>query len=151
MKISGVKTVNRNGKAYYYHRKTGQRLLDRYGSRKFVDQVTELNFESKARPRVYFIRQGKYVKIGVTKGSVKERLEALQVGTSGQLKILGWVYGDHALEKDLHHEFVEYRKLREWFQYTGKLKARIEYMLGNRTRTERAAENIPEMRKPPLI
>lgn len=70
---------------------------------------------------IYFIldTKSKAVKIGYTtiKG-LKRRLENLQVGTPFDLKILGVVWGNRKIEKQLHEKFDKYHIRGEWFNYT---------------------------------
>ena len=43
IKIRGVKSYRSNGKTYYYHRKSGTRIREKYGTFRFAQKVEELN------------------------------------------------------------------------------------------------------------
>ncbi|WP_169543923.1 tyrosine-type recombinase/integrase [Sneathiella aquimaris] len=43
IKIHGVKSYRSNGKKYYYHRKSGTRIKEKYGTLRFALKVEELN------------------------------------------------------------------------------------------------------------
>lgn len=66
---------------------------------------------------VYFITDGEFIKIGTTRVDVKKRLKQLNTGSSKQLYLLGYIYGDKKEEKRIHKLF-EKDKIRdngEWF------------------------------------
>ena len=63
---------------------------------------------------MYLIQCGDYVKIGVAR-SLGKRLMGLQCGTPYDLKLLGAVRGDYALERELHRKFEMHAHRGEWF------------------------------------
>ena len=74
---------------------------------------------------IYFILDtySNAVKIGYTtiKG-LRRRLQTLQTGTPYELRLLGAVWGDKKIEKQLHEKF-HYSHIRgEWFHYTKELE-----------------------------
>lgn len=61
-----------------------------------------------------------YVKIGITRSNIKNRLSSIQTGSSTKLRILKtWELvgdnADRAGEKKLHRHLVKYRSNGEWF------------------------------------
>lgn len=74
---------------------------------------------------VYFILDSysNSVKIGYsTIKGLKKRVENLQIGTPYELKLLGIVWGDKKIEKELHKKFKHSRIRGEWFHYTQELE-----------------------------
>jgi hypothetical protein len=74
---------------------------------------------------VYFILDSysNSVKIGYsTIKGLKKRVENLQIGTPYELKLLGIVWGDKNIEKELHKKFKHSRIRGEWFYYTKELE-----------------------------
>ena len=74
---------------------------------------------------IYFILDtySNAVKIGYTtiKG-LRRRLQTLQTGTPYELRLLGALWGDKKIEKQLHEKF-HYSHIRgEWFHYTKELE-----------------------------
>ena len=74
---------------------------------------------------IYFILDtySNAVKIGYTtiKG-LRRRLQTLQPGTPYELRLLGALWGDKKIEKQLHEKF-HYSHIRgEWFHYTKELE-----------------------------
>ena len=71
----------------------------------------------KARTaKTYFI-QGKItrlIKIGLTIGTVAERLKVLQSTSPDELIVLASIQGD--FERAIHHQFREHRAHGEWFK-----------------------------------
>jgi hypothetical protein len=63
---------------------------------------------------IYFISNGKSIKIGYTKGDPYKRLKQLSTGSSSPLYLLGYIKdADKKLEKELHNRFK--RINLEWF------------------------------------
>ena len=56
-------------------------------------------------------------KIGVTRGSIKNRIKKLQTGNGNQIKCVSHFYSDrpYKLEKMLHNHFNNDREDGEWF------------------------------------
>ena len=71
--------------------------------------------------KVYFISDGKNVKIGFTKSSVFKRVKQLSTGSATKLYVLGYIRGTKALEKELHIKFGNERLNLEWFKATDEL------------------------------
>lgn len=74
---------------------------------------------------VYFISDGKAIKIGYTKRpTIKKRLSEIAVGSSSKLYVLGYIKdGTLELEKSLHKQFQHINL--EWYEATPEL---IEYI-----------------------
>lgn len=74
---------------------------------------------------VYFILDtySNSVKIGYTtiKG-LRKRLETLQIGTPYELKLLGALWGNQKIEKQIHEQFSFSHIRGEWFHYTQELE-----------------------------
>ena len=74
---------------------------------------------------VYFILDtySNSVKIGYTtiKG-LSKRLETLQIGTPYELKLLGALWGNQKIEKQIHEQFSSFHIRGEWFHYTKELE-----------------------------
>lgn len=72
--------------------------------------------------KVYFARAGQRVKIGKAK-NVQARLATLQTGCPDKIELIMTIPGDHALERELHHQFSHLREHGEWFRHEGELAA----------------------------
>ena len=70
--------------------------------------------ENEYSEHIYFVSDGKYVKIGVT-NNVEKRLQSLQSGNPKKLNLLFVIKGNKDLESYLHSKFKKYKKLNEWF------------------------------------
>ena len=57
-------------------------------------------------------------KIGVTSGSIENRMKKLQTGNDNELHIVSWYESRHPfkIEKMLHRKYFAKRKLNEWFE-----------------------------------
>jgi hypothetical protein len=78
---------------------------------------------NKKISKVYFIKAGDYVKIGVTNGySIQNRLSELQTGNPIKLELLGIMIGGLKIEKSLHKRFSDFKKQGEWFYYSEEIK-----------------------------
>jgi hypothetical protein len=66
---------------------------------------------------VYFAQAlgGGPIKIGTTARRVRARLDDLQTGRADELRCLGHLPGDAAVERALHREFAPLRLRGEWF------------------------------------
>lgn len=71
---------------------------------------------------IYFIRCGRYVKIGHAHDPLK-RLIALQIGSPEPLELIGAVEGGASAEGILHAHFKPYRVRGEWFLVCDEIKA----------------------------
>jgi len=76
---------------------------------------------------IYFISDGDYVKIGVTKNCLT-RLKQLQVDNPNELRLLGCFKGDYKLEKKIHRQFKESWVRGEWFKIEDALKKYIDIL-----------------------
>lgn len=67
--------------------------------------------------QVYFITDGRYIKIGTTKIGAEKRLKQLNTGSPLRLYLLGYITGGKEKEKELHKKFQQYkvRNNGEWF------------------------------------
>lgn len=76
---------------------------------------------------IYFIRQGKFVKIGHAV-NVKGRLADVQTASPLPVVLLGVINTNHShrLEGILHHKFREYHQRGEWYRLTPALLTLIE-------------------------
>ena len=82
---------------------------------------------------IYFITDTRNIKIGYTKGKIEKRLQQLQTSCADNLYILGWIYGNIKMEKQLHVKFnsSKTRSNGEWFYPTEDL---LEYINSNNQR-----------------
>jgi len=74
---------------------------------------------------VYFIRNGSFIKIGISVDPWK-RLSSLQTGNPEPLEMLAIMPGSDDLEAGLHRAFGQYMKRGEWFAENDELLAFIE-------------------------
>ena len=95
--------------------------MERIGKSSIKTSTILLNWTNKLKDDdmgfVYFITDGEFIKIGTTRVDVKKRLKQLNTGSSKQLYLLGYIYGDKKEEKRIHKLF-EKDKIRdngEWF------------------------------------
>lgn len=76
------------------------------------------------RPCVYFVlaegTSPPLVKIGFAR-DLKKRVESLSTGCPHPLKVVGYVPGPIALEKELHARFSKFRVRGEWFLYAWEI------------------------------
>jgi hypothetical protein len=86
----------------------------------YIESLTEVVIAGTGRYDVYFIQCSgtDFVKIGFTKsGSVKSRMDHLQVGNPYELRLLGTVSGvSSQVEKEIHTHFHDYHHRGEWFR-----------------------------------
>ena len=64
--------------------------------------------------RVYFMRAGEAIKIGVTR-NLKQRRSEIQTSNSQDVHMIGALVGGRHLEEILHHRFREHHIRGEWF------------------------------------
>lgn len=74
-----------------------------------------------ARGTVYILRAGDFVKIGFTRGCVRERIKYLQTGSPLPIKEVAALKGTQGLEYQLHRRFDAHRSSGEWFRREGAL------------------------------
>lgn len=82
----------------------------------------------KGNQKVYFIRSGYMVKIGIAEFP-KERLKALSTGNGNQLELIGSCDGGRQLEKELHNRFAHLRTSGEWFNLTPEILGAIQELI----------------------
>lgn len=82
------------------------------------------------RGRIYFLTEGKHIKIGYTTQPIDKRIKQLNTGSAQTIYLLGWIYGDKKVEKELHTRFSNSRVRfnAEWFKPTENL---IEFINEN--------------------
>ncbi|ELE1962720.1 TPA: GIY-YIG nuclease family protein [Vibrio vulnificus] len=66
------------------------------------------------------------VKIGWTRRSLVRRVNQLQTGSPDRLRLLGFMRGSKACEKQLHIKFEPNHKHLEWFELTDDISKFIE-------------------------
>lgn len=74
---------------------------------------------------IYFVRDGKYVKIGYTQDAdrFRTRLSSLQVGNPRMLEVLALMsHGGPRTESELHRLFAPWRVGGEWFELSTPVK-----------------------------
>lgn len=79
------------------------------------------NFESpwsELGGKVYLLKAGTFYKIGVTQGSIENRVRALQTGSPYPIEIIHVVktQNPYALEAKLHKDYANKRRQGEWFE-----------------------------------
>lgn len=75
------------------------------------------------KEKIYFVTEGKHIKIGYTTQDIEKRIKQLNTGSVQNISLLGWIYGDKAKEKELHIRFAQSRVRcnGEWFEPTTNL------------------------------
>lgn len=105
---------------------------------------------------VYFIRTGKFVKIGYTANaeSGKRRLEQIQSANPLPVNMVMLLDGSHERESDLHARFIHLHKQGEWFHYEDELREFIELhgespdtRIINQTEKRESGRQLREQRK----
>lgn len=76
---------------------------------------------------IYFIRQGKYVKIGRT-NNLDRRFRELKTGAPKELRLVAAMEGESETESALHYMFRDLRVEGEWFRYA-KLTEAVCHLL----------------------
>ena len=79
----------------------------------------------KAKPRIYFIRCGGFVKIGVSRDPSR-RIRDMVTGNPHDMELLHTAPGDIAVERRLHEKFRTQHHHHEWFRYEGELAAWLD-------------------------
>lgn len=77
--------------------------------------------------KIYFLTEGKHIKIGYTTQSISARIKQLNTGSAQEIYLLGWMQGNKEIEKQLHIRFANNRVRfnGEWFNPTEELIAFI--------------------------
>lgn len=75
------------------------------------------------KEKIYFVTEGKHIKIGYTTQDIEKRIKQLNTGSVQNISLLGWIYGNKAKEKELHVKFAQSRVRYngEWFEPTEDL------------------------------
>lgn len=75
------------------------------------------------KEKIYFVTEGKHIKIGYTTQDIEKRIKQLNTGSVQNISLLGWICGDKAKEKELHIKFAQSRVRYngEWFEPTENL------------------------------
>lgn len=81
-----------------------------------------------ANTQVYFLRCGKYVKIGLTK-NVHRRVGQLQSANPRNLELLLAVRGNAAYETFLHAFYHKWRVRGEWFEFKPAIEQQVKHDL----------------------
>ena len=89
-----------------------------------------------AKGRVYFVRDGRAVKIGWALDG-KERVKLLQTGNPRKLNLLGTIKGSVLLERALHRHFKRNRIRGEWVTATKKFVDTINSIVEDENAAER--------------
>ena len=72
-------------------------------------------FRSDSSGTLYALRAGQFVKIGFTRGDVRERIASLQTGCPLPIELIGTGWGGRYIESRLHEILKSYRSCGEWF------------------------------------
>lgn len=86
--------------------------------------------------RVYFIKSGSQIKIGIAVDPVR-RMASLQTAQAKRLRLLGTCAGGREKERELHDQFKDARMRGEWFKATPGLMARIAELIDKEERASR--------------
>ena len=92
-----------------------------------IDSLQAL-WPSRNQSFVYFIRNGSYIKIGISENP-QARLDALQTSSPLKLELLDYIPGGRKLENKLHKKFKHLRESGEWFRAEQDL---VEYIARGR-------------------
>lgn len=74
---------------------------------------------------IYFIYDGKYVKMGMSENP-RKRLKELQTGNPNQMILLHSFIGNDECYEAIQEEFKEYNYRSEWYCFDGELKKFID-------------------------
>lgn len=80
-------------------------------------------------PKIYFVRDGGFVKIGRSATGAERRRDQLATGNPRELVLLGCIRGGVDNERELHTRFAALRvpgRKKEWFHLDGELRAWLE-------------------------
>lgn len=86
---------------------------------------------------VYFIAIGDpyitHVKIGFTRANPYARLSDLQTGCPFPMRMLGFILGCMAQERELHNVLGDYRAQGEWFSFSDYVERTVRGLLESET------------------
>mgnify|MGYP001585986666 CR=1 FL=1 len=109
-------------------------LLDRYSiscsDMKWKVDENNAN-EITCSDYVYFLKAGRFIKIGKTTGSPSARISQLQTGCPFHITLIAYIRGGIKEESQLHKRFKKYKTHGEWFFLDGELSEFIESIKGN--------------------
>jgi hypothetical protein len=93
------------------------------GANSWADiKIYEAGVYGTATGFVYFVGIGDpyitHVKIGFTRKNPFARMASLQTGCPFKMKMLGYVFGNEAMEAELHDVASDFRAEGEWFEYS---------------------------------
>ncbi len=88
---------------------------------KKIVALSEKDFKvavNHSSPTVYFIRCGKYIKIGHTRSSLSSRIASLQTGNPEELEVMFAWKTPNAVEAEgiFHKHFAHRHKRGEWYE-----------------------------------
>jgi hypothetical protein len=95
--------------------------LKRWTKTRKKEQDKRVRIPEKGEPVVYFVRVGRYVKIGSTR-DFPRRIVDIQIGSAEELELLCTIPGDHKKEKELHQKFRNAHLRGEWFAISDELR-----------------------------
>ena len=86
---------------------------------------------------VYFAVTGddirsKYIKIGYTGADPHARISSLQTGCPTDLRMMGYMFGNLRMERQIHSLLRDYRSSGEWFLYSWPVLVVIRALLRGR-------------------
>lgn len=73
----------------------------------------------------YVLSDSTALKIGNTRGNVKDRIKKLQVGNPRNIRLIGGFHGN--FETELHHKFSGFRLRGEWYENIILTDLMLEY------------------------
>jgi len=95
-----------------------RRIRDKYWERHASPDIKELAkkiaTDTDGDEYVYFIMEGKYIKIGYTR-DIKNRMNGIECDNPNDLTLLACFPGDRRTELALHEAFSHCRYRNEWF------------------------------------
>lgn len=95
-----------------------------------IDERLESWEAGTAKTLVYFMRAGKYVKIGITK-DIQRRLAQIQSACPLTITIVWAEQANICYEEFLHAYFHEHREHGEWFLYTDRVARFVKDQLSS--------------------
>ncbi len=95
-------------------------------ARAFKDAIKWISAEPIEGPGIYVVGYGRFVKIGLSSTSIKNRIASLQTSVPHKLTVYACLTGQLIEEAALHRRFTKYRLHGEWFKKLGDLRAWIE-------------------------
>ncbi|MBN1202642.1 MAG: GIY-YIG nuclease family protein [Anaerolineae bacterium] len=89
----------------------------------YIDEQGKANQEidqHSGRGKVYLLKSQSYYKIGMTRGSVEERVRSLKTGNPSKIEIVHVIETNQPerVEAELHQQYAVKRVKGEWFKLT---------------------------------